>query len=58
MDEDEDKVPESGPFCRHFHDPADCEEVCICGHTCNYHGANPDSGCLVGDCSCAQWEET
>jgi hypothetical protein len=56
MDEDEDKVPESGPFCRHFHDPADCEEICFCGHPCNYHGAAPDSGCLV--CDCEQWKET
>lgn len=32
---------ESGPFCRHYSDPGDCEAVCSsCGHTCrNHYGA-------------------
>lgn len=45
---------ESGPFCRHFSDPSDCEKVCAnCGHGCMQH--NCDSGdysCEECDCGC------
>jgi len=38
---------ESGPFCRHFGDPTDCDEKCArCGKTCASH----DDECT--------WEET
>lgn len=45
---------DSGPFCRHWSDPFDCEKVCArCGHLCGQHG---ESGCREEDCECEQWE--
>lgn len=49
---------DSGPFCRHFSDPADCEEVCKrCGHKCHEHGSGVDDGepCFHDECSCTGW---
>lgn len=44
--------PESGPFCRHWADPSDCEERCFrCGHSCGAH--HPDDDC--DHCDCAGW---
>ena len=29
---------ESGPFCLHWGEPGDCDELCSgCGHPCNNH---------------------
>lgn len=36
----------SGPFCRHWGDPVDCEEVCVCGHECRWHNGD----CYKCDC--------
>lgn len=48
---------ETGPFCRHWGDPSDCDEVCkTCGHGCTRHGANDgDWSCF--DCDCEKWME-
>lgn len=46
----------SGPFCRHWRDPSDCDEVCAnCGHHCCQHGFF-DSSCI--DCECVEWKES
>lgn len=49
---------DSGPYCRHYYDPSDCEEVCAgCGHRCAVHsdlvGCNYHQGC-----ACDGWKET
>ncbi len=60
--------PESGPFCRHFGDPADCDRLCErCGHRCSAHdqGGEDDSECNMpfGEspddvpCPCEAWVE-
>ena len=47
---------ESGPFCRHWYDPAECEEKCAnCGHRCFSHGYGSDSGC--NECDCQEWKD-
>ncbi len=47
---------ESGPFCRHGSDPADCEIRCLtCGHRCSIHDWNQPGECL--ECNCAEWLE-
>jgi len=48
---------ESGPFCRHWRDPSDCDEVCAeCGHRCVDHGfSDGDSSC--DECDCTAWKE-
>lgn len=50
---------ETGPFCRHWGDPADCDIPCgECEHRCTQHGATDGlSGCLEADCSCEAWVE-
>ena len=51
MEEDHD----TGPFCRHFSDPSDCEITCqACGHLCRNHGYGPEA---CGDCECPKWSE-
>ncbi len=53
---DEIEDYESGPFCRHWGDPADCDEPCArCGHRCSDH---PYDGCCdEDDCSCPDFVE-
>ena len=34
---DFDTCDDSGPFCEHYGDPSDCDELCKCGHTCGQH---------------------
>lgn len=48
---------DSGPFCRHWGDPADCEEVCVCGHSCTEHEFAEPGACLVVGCECQRWRE-
>ena len=44
---------ESGPFCRHWSDPADCEDLCaLCSHPCGQH---EDDVCDTDGCDCRQW---
>jgi hypothetical protein len=46
---------ESGPFCRHWGDPSDCDELCLtCNHRCVDHGFS-DSEC--NECDCGGWKE-
>lgn len=52
---------ESGPFCRHWSSPYDCERKCAnCGHACVSHG---EDGCESHDedgcesCDCEEWVE-
>lgn len=47
---------ESGPFCPHWGDPSDCDEVCgRCGHACHKHlfGEN----CIQSGCECEEFIE-
>lgn len=44
---------ESGPFCRHWSDPGDCDELCAnCKHKC--HGDE----CREDGCNCTEWKES
>ena len=46
---------ETGPFCRHWGDPSDCDEICDnCGHACHKHSKwdDYDSPCNVDECGC------
>lgn len=53
-DDSEREDYDSGPFCRHWSDPADCEIVCAnCGHRCGQH---EDSEC--SECNCEEWKES
>jgi hypothetical protein len=46
----------SGPFCRHFGDPSDCDEVCLsCGHHCCKHDYCDPYACM--ECECSAWKE-
>ena len=45
---------DSGPFCRHYGDPSDCDEVCDnCGCRCTRHGFAEPGACM--DCDCKEW---
>ena len=46
---------ESGPFCRHWDDPSDCQLRCICGHLCRDHFVGNSTKCY--ECDCAEWRE-
>jgi len=49
----------SGPFCRHWGDLSDCDELCnACGHKCREHdyGGKDDSECRVDGCVCKSWD--
>lgn len=49
---------ESGPFCRHWSDPSDCEEKCAtCGHLCREHVYGTDSECMENGCGCEKFVE-
>jgi len=46
---------QTGPFCRHWSDPADCNIECAaCGHRCCRHDID-DNDCM--DCGCKAWVE-
>lgn len=50
---------DSGPFCRHWSDPADCDRECTtCKHPCSEHYGHDDecrhqSGGMK--CGCEEW---
>ncbi len=47
---------ETGPFCRHFSDPCDCEIRCAtCGHRCTEHYVGDPGECM--ECDCEEWTE-
>ncbi len=50
---------ESGPFCRHWSDPIDCEEVCAtCGHGCTDHAyEDGERDCGAEGCTCQEWKD-
>ena len=49
---DTDDYPDSGPFCRHWGDPGDCDEKCVaCGHICAVHDYYDDA-CKEEGCLC------
>lgn len=53
-DDDSDDYPDSGPFCRHWYEPWDCELTCTaCGHKCGRHYYE----CDEPDCDCPAWVE-
>lgn len=41
---------ETGPFCRHWSDPSDCDVLCKCGHKCCQHSMYEDGECNECDC--------
>ena len=46
---------ESGPFCRHWSHPADCDQICTCGHGCAEHGHGE---CGNDECTCEEFKDT
>ena len=61
---EEDEYWESGPFCRHWGDPSDCDERCAtCGHLCRWHSyGDGKTDCFEDedddDCECTEWVES
>ena len=48
----------SGPFCRHWSDPADCDETCgCCGHRCVDHAFGDGAEPACSECDCEAWVE-
>ena len=46
---------DSGPYCRHWGDPSDCEEKCSArGHRCGFHYLD---SCNEIKCACTGWKE-
>jgi hypothetical protein len=55
MSDETDCEAVSGPFCRHYADPADCPEVCArpgCSDPCCEHGR---SECSRDGCGCPEF---
>jgi len=50
---------ESGPFCRHWSDPSECDECragcATCGHSGLDHDFNKPGAC--NECHCEAWVE-
>ena len=46
---------DSGPFCKHWSHPADCDERCICGHLCGRHFCG--EYCKEEGCDCEQFRD-
>lgn len=47
---------DSGPFCRHWSDVGDCDDLCICGHECRKHDFLDDNEpCNVEGCTCQKF---
>lgn len=54
--QEEQWTGDSGPFCRHWSDPSDCEEKCGgCGCWCRGH--DEDGECRTAECLCDGWED-
>jgi hypothetical protein len=58
-DDSEDDVEfDSGPFCIHWGDPSDCQEMCKCGHPCHNHSIWDDErSCNIEGCDCNGFED-
>jgi hypothetical protein len=49
---------DSGPFCRHWSDPTDCEIACAnCTHLCGAHDQMEEGSCSADACECPGWKE-
>ncbi len=49
---------DSGPFCRHWGDPADCDHECAnCRHPCCHHYQTDDGECHIDGCACAKFAD-
>ena len=49
---------ESGPFCRHWAEPGDCDIVCAtCSHGCWRHYGDSVGKCDEDGCACKEWAE-
>ena len=49
---------ETGPFCRHWCVPSDCDVICArCGHKCTEHDVDTPSECIVDGCECKSFED-
>jgi hypothetical protein len=46
---------DTGPFCQHWSDPSDCDELCVCGHKCHNHWMG--DYCRVDDCNCEKFKD-
>lgn len=59
-DDDDWSDYDSGPFCRHYSQLGDCDDICgACGHSCNMHdGGNDGNGCDENGCTCPGWKES
>lgn len=44
---------DSGPFCKHWADPYDCDELCKCSHVCAQHSAGAE--CNIEECACEEF---
>lgn len=48
----------SGPFCRHWGDPSDCDELCLsCGHKCCNHEQGYDGDASCRECKCKEYKD-
>ncbi len=57
MDEEE-RDWDTGPFCRHWSDPSDCDIECAnCSDPCPKHGAE-DGDYSCSECDCKEWVES
>lgn len=59
-DEDTDYADfDSGPYCRHWRDPLDCEDRCLrCGHRCYMHEIGPRICRMEDGCACEAWRDS
>lgn len=56
IDDEDDVEFVTGPYCQHWSDPSECDEVCICGHTCKDHSYwGDDRMCVIEECSCEKF---
>lgn len=55
-DETSNEACDSGPFCQHWSDPADCTKKCAaCSHECREHGGYDPRECR--ECLCPSFED-
>jgi hypothetical protein len=55
--DEEEQDYDTGPFCRHWSHPADCDEPCAtqdCGHSCTLH---MHGACAEECCPCTEYTE-
>ena len=46
---------ETGPFCIHWANVEDCDQICKCGHECWEHDGGGGGCCNI--CECKKFEE-